>query len=135
MEEEGNNFVLSSTTSVHCYALVWKKEKLHWNSYTNFMSEVISIDFLHIRHLDVKGTEGMGSERSLILTQTMGRFDTWVSPYTDTLTLAKLKFFVFDDLSTKKVALLLKTRGNIQSMEQKITSAKVKPDRPIQNFD
>ena len=117
------------------YALVWKKEKLHWNSYTNFMSEVISIDFLHIRHLDVKGTEGMGSERSLILTQTMGRFDTWVSPYTDTLTLAKLKYFVFDDLSTKKVALLLKTRGNIQSMEQEITSAKVKPDRPIQNFD
>ena len=44
------------------------------------------------------------------------------------------------DLSTKtytkyKVALLLITQGDIQSMEQEILSAKVKPDGPIQNFD
>ena len=39
------------------------------------MSEVISIDFLQIRHLNVKGTERMSSERSVILMQTMGRFD------------------------------------------------------------
>ena len=42
-----------------------------------------------------------------------------------------------NDLSTKtyKVALLLITQGDIQSMEQEISSAKVKPDRFIQNFD
>ena len=33
------------------------------------------------------------------------------------------------------VLLLLITQGDIQSMEQQILSAKVKPDRPIQNFD
>ena len=44
------------------------------------------------------------------------------------------------DLSTKtytkyKVALLLLTQEDIQSMEQEILSVKVKPGRSIQNFD
>ena len=34
-----------------------------------------------------------------------------------------------------KVVLLLITQGDIQSIEQEIWSAKVKPDMPIQNFD
>ena len=34
-----------------------------------------------------------------------------------------------------KVALLLITQGDIESVEQEISSTKVKPDRPIQNFD
>ena len=32
------------------------------------------------------------------------------------------------------IALLLITQGDIQSVEQKILSAKIKPDMPIQNF-
>ena len=42
-----------------------------------------------------------------------------------------------NDLSTKtyKVALLLITQGDIQSMEQEISSAKVKPDRFIKKFE
>ena len=41
------------------------------------------------------------------------------------------------DLSTKtyKVALLLKTQGDIRSVEKGVSSAKVKPDWPKQNFD
>ena len=42
------------------------------------------------------------------------------------------------DLSTKtlyKVVLLLITPGDIQSVEQEISSAKVKPDLPIRKFD
>ena len=41
------------------------------------------------------------------------------------------------DLSTKycKVALLLITQGDIQTMGQEISFAKVKPDMPIQNFN
>ena len=34
-----------------------------------------------------------------------------------------------------KVALLLITQGDIQRIEQKISSAKVEPDQPKQNFD
>ena len=34
-----------------------------------------------------------------------------------------------------KVALLLIIQGDIQRIEQKISSAKVKSDRPKQNFD
>ena len=82
----------------------------------------------------------VGLELSFILMQTIGRFDMWVTPYTGIQTLAKLKYFMSKDLSTKtytkyKVALLLITQGDIQSMEQEISSVKVKPDRPIQNFD
>ena len=51
--------------------------------------------------------------------------------------LAKLKYFISKDLSTKdyKATLLLITQGDIQRMEQEILPAKIKPDRPIQNFD
>ena len=38
------------------YALVGKKEKLHENSYTNFIAGVINFDFRQIWHFDVKGT-------------------------------------------------------------------------------
>ena len=34
-----------------------------------------------------------------------------------------------------KVMLLLITQRDIQSVEQEMTSAKVKPEMPIQNFD
>ena len=63
----------------------------------------------------------------------------WVTPYTGILALEKLTYFVSKDLGTKdlgtKIVLLLITQGNAQSMEQEILSAKIKPDRPIQNFD
>ena len=65
----------------------------------------------------------------------MGRLDMWATPYTGTLTLAKLKYFMSKDLRHYKVALLLITQGEIQSVEQKILYAKVKPDMPTQNFD
>ena len=77
------------------YALVWKKENLHQNSYTNSISDVINVNF------DAKGTGWVGLELSNILTQTVGRFDMWVTPYIDILTLAKLIYFMPKDLSTK----------------------------------
>ena len=40
-------------------------------------------------------------ELSVILTQTLGRFDMWVTPYTGILTLAKLKYFTSKDLNAK----------------------------------
>ena len=83
------------------YALVWKKEKVHWNFYTSFTSEVINIDFWPIWHFDVKGTGWVGLEVSIIFMRTVGRFDMWVTPYTGILTLAKLKYFMYKDLSTK----------------------------------
>ena len=42
------------------YAFVWKKEKLHQNSYSNFISKAINIDFQQIWHFDVKGTGWVG---------------------------------------------------------------------------
>ena len=60
---------------LYIYALVRKKEKVHSNSYTNFISEVINIDFQQIWHFDVKGTGWVGLEFRVILTQTVGRFD------------------------------------------------------------
>ena len=57
------------------YALVWKKEKLHLNSYTNFISEVINIDFQEIYHFDVKDEGWVGLKFSVILILIVGRFD------------------------------------------------------------
>ena len=82
------------------YALVWKREKLHENSYTNFISEVINIDSRQIWHFYVKATEWVGLELTLIFTQTVGRVDMGVTLYTDILTLTKLKHFMSKDLST-----------------------------------
>ena len=62
-----------------------------------------------------------------------------MTPSTGILTLEKLTYFVSPDLGNKdlstKVALLLITQGNIQTVEQEILPVKVKPDRPMQNFD
>ena len=62
------------------YAPVWIKEKLHWNFCTNFVSEVINIHFPQIWHFDVKDTGRVGLHVNVILMQTMGRFDMWVTP-------------------------------------------------------
>ena len=83
------------------YAIVWKKEKLHYNSYTNFISEVVNIDFWQIWHFDVKGTGWVVLELSIIFMQIVRRFDMWVTPYIAILTLAKLKYFMSKDLGTK----------------------------------
>ena len=85
----------------------------------------------------MKGTAWVGLELSIIFTQTVGRFDLRVTPYTGKLTLAKLKFFMSKDLSTKTVQNCTadNNTSRIQSVEQKISPAKVKPDRPIQSFD
>ena len=48
----------------------------------------------------MKGTGWVGLELSVILTQTVGRFDR-VTPYTGILTLGKLKYFMSKNLSTK----------------------------------
>ena len=60
-----------------------------------------------------------------------------MTPYTCILTLAKLKYFMSKNLSTTTfiIKLLPITRGDIQSVEPEISSAKVKPDMPTQNFD
>ena len=83
------------------YSCTWVKEKLHWNSYTNFISEVINIDFRQIWHFDLKGTRWVGLELSIIFMQTVGSFNMWVTPYTGILTLGKLKYFMSTDLRTK----------------------------------
>ena len=57
--------------------------------------------FWQIRNFDVKGTGSVYLELSIIFTQTAGRFDMWVTPYTGILTLAKLRYFISKDLSTK----------------------------------
>ena len=57
------------------HALVWKKEKLHLNSYTNFISEVINIDFQEIYNFDVKDKGWVGLKFSVILILIVGRFD------------------------------------------------------------
>ena len=57
------------------YALVWKKEKLHLNSYTNFIFEVINIDFQEIYNFDVKDKGWVGLKFSVILILIVGRFD------------------------------------------------------------
>ena len=59
------------------YALIYlctcvKERK---NSYTNFIPEVININFLHIWHFEVKGTWWVGLEFGVILTQAVGRLD------------------------------------------------------------
>ena len=101
------------------------------------MPEVINIDFTHIWHFEAKSTGWVGLELNVILTQTVGRFDMWVTHYTSILTLAKLKYFMSKDLVLRhyKLVLLLITQGEIQSIEQEILSAKVKPDpKTLQNY-
>ena len=85
------------------YTIVWKKAKLHQNSYTNFISEVVNIDFWQIWHFNVKGAGWVGLELeiSIIFMQSLGRFQMWVTPYTSILTLTKLKYFMSKELSTK----------------------------------
>ena len=78
-----------------------RKKSFIKNLYTNFISEVIDIDFWQIWHFDGKGTGWVGLELSIILTRTVERFDMWVTPYTGILILAKLKYFVSKDLRTK----------------------------------
>ena len=60
----------------------------------------MNIDFWQIWHFDVSGTGWVGLELSVILTQTVGRFDVRVTPYTGILTLAKLRYFM-SNLSIK----------------------------------
>ena len=52
-----------------------KEIKPSLNSCTNFISEVINIDFWQIWHFDVKDTGWVGLELSIIFMQTVGRFD------------------------------------------------------------
>ena len=89
--------------NIFIHALVWKKEEFHSNSYTNFISEIINIDFWQIWHFHVRVTERVGLKRkfSIIFMQTVGRFNTLTTSYTGILTLAKLKCFMSKDLSTK----------------------------------
>ena len=76
----------------------------------------------------------MGVELSIDFWQTVGRYKSdFLHRYTN---IGKAEIF----LKTKeprqyKIALLLITQGGIQSVEQEILSAKVKPDGPIQNLD
>ena len=52
-----------------------RKKSFIKNLYTYFISEVIDIDFWQIWHFDGKGTGWVGLELSIILTQTVERFD------------------------------------------------------------
>ena len=61
----------------------------------------------------------------------------WVTPCTGILPLAKVLYFMSNFIMSRhyKIALSRITRGDIQSVEQEILPANVKPDMPIQNFD
>ena len=48
-------------------ALVWKKEKLHYISHTNFIFEAINIDFWQIWHYDAKDAGWVGLKLNVIL--------------------------------------------------------------------
>ena len=61
-------------------ALVWEIEELHYISYTNFIFEVIGINFWQIWHFDVKDTGWVRLPLSIILLQTVRRFDMWMAP-------------------------------------------------------
>ena len=52
-----------------------RKKSFTKNFYTNFIFEVINIDFWHIWHFDGKGTGWVDVELSVILAQTVLRFD------------------------------------------------------------
>ena len=52
-----------------------RQRKKSFIIYTNFIPEVINIDFPQIRHFEVKDTGWVDLELSVILTQTVGRFD------------------------------------------------------------
>ena len=126
------------------YALVPKKEKLHWNSYTNFIPEVININFpfdiwqiWQILFLKWRVPGGWAWNLASVwhklweysicewpLTQVHQHLQSW--------NIWCLKSRV---LRHYKVALLLIAQGEIQSIEQEMLSAKAKSDRAIQNFD
>ena len=99
--------------------------------------EFININFSQIWHFAVKGTGWVGLELSINFRQTVGRFNMCVTPYTGMLTLAKRNISCLKTwlLRHYKVILLLITQRDIQSIEQELLPAKVKPDSPIQNFD
>ena len=52
----------------------------------------------------MKGTRSVGLELQIIFMQTVGRFDMSATPYTGILILAKLKYFMSKDLSTKTLS-------------------------------
>ena len=60
---------------MHLFIDVRMKEQLHYISYTYFIFEVIKINFWKTRHFDVQDTGWVGLQLSIILTQTVGRFD------------------------------------------------------------
>ena len=88
-------------------ALVWKNEKLRPNSHTNFISEVINIDFWRIWHFDVKGTGWVDLEHTVILTQSVRRFDMSVTPLFCLKTWASFKSDVLVKIGPKRYYLLL----------------------------
>ena len=68
------------------YALVYlctcvKERKASLKFLHKFYTEVMNINFWQILHFDVKGTGWLGLELSIIV----GRFDMWVTPYTEGL--------------------------------------------------
>ena len=60
--------------------LVWKEEKLYYVSYSNFIFEVININFQQIWHFNTKDTGCMGLRLIITLMQTVGRFDDDLMP-------------------------------------------------------
>ena len=60
---------------MHFLFMCERKKSFTKNFYTNFIFEVINIDFWHIWHFDGKGTGWVDVELSVILVQTVLRFD------------------------------------------------------------
>ena len=97
-----NKFVYSLIyMRLFIYALVWKNEKLHLNSYTNFISEVINIDFGRFGILTWRVLSGWVRNFSYASFSYANCGKIPYVSYTGILTLAKLKYFMSKDLSAK----------------------------------
>ena len=77
---------MSTWRYIFVYALIYAltyfctcvKERKASLKFLHFISEVINIDVRQIYHFGVKGTEWVGLQLSVIVTQTVGRFDMWL---------------------------------------------------------
>ena len=74
----------------------------------------MNIDFLLIWHFEV-----VVLERSIILTQTVGRFNMRVTPFSGILTLAMLKYLMSKDLSTNTLKSCTASNNTRRHLEQR----------------
>ena len=70
-----NLFIYALIYAVTYLCTCVKESKLHYISYYNFMFEVININIWQIWDFDIKGIGRVSLQLSIILMQTVRRFD------------------------------------------------------------